>query len=95
MPDRSRDAAIERLRKAAHRVLGERRRFGLTPISEVPKYNLPLTALAATNALEAAWREFPECERDDSTPSPESALEMCEAYDRQKAGFALSSQPRP
>ena len=78
MPDRHRDAAIKRLRRAAHRAMKARRHRGLSA-DPTPTNNW------AFRDLDNAWREFPECERDDSTPSPEAALEMCESYDRQKA----------
>lgn len=80
MPDRSRDAAIERLRKAAQVLLG--RRVAATLIVGEQRV---ATRHPYQVELEDAWRAFPECERDASTPSPEAVLAMCEAYDRQKA----------
>jgi hypothetical protein len=80
MPNSSRDAAIARLRKAALRLQKRRRTRTFMVAGEARQTTFPDQL-----AFERAWREFPECERDDSTPSPEAALEMCEAYDRQKA----------
>jgi hypothetical protein len=88
MPDRERDAAIKRLRRAAEDVLAKARDRRLT-YSTSGKNNGDFACVEARekNAylqLSEAWRDFPECERDDQVPSPEDVLARCDAYDRQK-----------
>jgi len=80
MPDRERDAAIKRLRRAAEALLAERRNPGLSLERSERAYRVQQLLLKMSDA----WRDFPECERDERVPSPEEVLARCDAYDRQK-----------
>jgi hypothetical protein len=35
--------------------------------------------------LESAWRDFPECERDEAVPSPADVLAICARMEREQA----------
>ena len=86
MPEPKRNIAIERLRVCAEKVLKIRRdRTEGSPIKWVigrggrrrDQYQLWL------EKLEAAWRSFPECERDPVVPSAEEILAEVHRLDRE------------
>jgi hypothetical protein len=89
MPDRERDAAIKRLRKAAERADKEQR---ITTMYKVNGRKLDRSEWPAMLEMAQAWREFPECQQDDQVPSPEEILRRCDAYDRQKAEAEIIDQ---
>lgn len=85
MPDRERDAAIKRLRRAAERALRDQRsNLVIVHVSGERRRHIDQSEWPSFLDLSEAWRLFPECERDDICPSPEEVLQLCDAYDRQK-----------
>lgn len=80
MPDRDRDAAIKRLRKAASKLIVAR-----CDTIVIPSTLTKRDEKDALLAMVAAWRRFPECEQDEQVPSPADVLDRCDAYDCQKA----------
>lgn len=82
MPDRERDSAIKRLRRAAIAALHAQRSRSMEKRLKA-QLRLP-RGVSLLMAMQDAWRQFPECERDDICPSPEEVLARCDAYDRQK-----------
>lgn len=82
MPNSQRDQAIKRLRRAAIAALHCQRSKSMVKRMAV-QLGLP-RGVTPLMAMQEAWREFPECERDDQIPSPEEVIARCDAYDRQK-----------
>jgi len=70
-----RNAAIERLKKTAERVIKH-----LVSTAK-GKSGAMRKALAA---LEAAWRAFPECERDEAVPSAAEVLKVCQRLEMEE-----------
>jgi hypothetical protein len=90
MPDRERDAAIKRLRKAAENALRDQRsNLVIVHVSGKRRRTIDQSEWPSFLDLSDAWRLFPECERDDQVPSPEEVLLRCDDYDRQKEEAAL------
>lgn len=77
MPLAERDRAIKRLQKAAEVVLCYR------------PYPRQLSLQEQKDRLEAAWRVFPECERDAEVPNPRQILKICKRYEEMKVEQAL------
>lgn len=86
--------AIKRLRMAAERAIGKPEtvsrmdyRMGFTDgvVSSLAFVGVKRSKSSPYASLENAWRAFPECERDETVPSPQAIVEICERMEREQA----------
>jgi len=76
MSPAQRNTAIARLKSAAERVISAYASVTKGKVGALRK---------ATAALEAAWRAFPECERDEEVPRAGRVLEICARLEAEEA----------
>lgn len=86
LPTRERDAANNRLRREATRVLALRQELKAAWKLGNLRHEQQLSQKLAVTVgeLDWAWRMFPECERDKTVPKPQAILRLCRDYERQK-----------